>query len=401
MGVWAAIMAAKRGASTVLADQFEIAHERGSSHGDGRIYRLAYDEDHYYDMMMHSLPLWRELHASAKEKIMATTGQLNLAPEGHGRLESLEKLYRRRGVPHERLSAKALSTRFPQYDMASGMGAMYQPDGGVLFASNSIRAAWELAASLGVRTVTGFRANVVTEEAQRVVVASEEGGRLYGKGVVVAPGAWLSKMAAALFGLKITTRVSAEEVCYYAPKANCGLDHSYHAMPNFSASVDNGLGPQGYYGLPMIDVPGIKVSAHYCGPTIDPDARPASAGGIPGFAPSDEETSARARIDAVIASSNRFVRETFPHVEHVPFKTSSCLYTATPDHGYVIDRVPGMSRVVLAGGGSGHGFKMGPAIGDCCAALALGAAPPLSIGHFAVMREALQREYKDEAAKRH
>merc|ERR1719401_2312201 len=104
---------------------------------------------------------------------------------------------------------------------------------------------------------------------------------------------------------------------------------------------------------------------------------------MPGPA-TDEEASARARVDAVIASSNRFVRETFPHVEHVPFKTSSCLYTATPDHGYVIDRVPGMSRVVLAGGGSGHGFKMGPAIGDCCAALALGVAPPLSIGRFAV-----------------
>eukprot|EP00746_Dinoflagellata_sp_MGD_P054230 gnl/MRDRNA2_/MRDRNA2_237779_c0_seq1.p1 gnl/MRDRNA2_/MRDRNA2_237779_c0~~gnl/MRDRNA2_/MRDRNA2_237779_c0_seq1.p1 ORF type:complete len:248 (+),score=40.94 gnl/MRDRNA2_/MRDRNA2_237779_c0_seq1:114-746(+) len=210
-------------------------------------------------------------------------------------------------------------------------------------------------------------------------------------------------MAAQFFGLEISTRVSAEEVCYYAPQKSAGIDHSYHSMPVFSASIDNGLGPQGYYGLPMIDVPGIKASAHYCGPTVDPDARPTSAGGF-GFnrgIPPKEEASAKARVKAVIDSTNRFVSATFPHVEHKPLQTQSCLYTATPDHDYVIDKVPGFSRVVLAGGGSGHAFKMGPAIGDCCAALVMGEEVPLSIDRFSIQRDALYREYKEESAVRH
>merc|ERR1719160_152702 len=104
MGVWTAIMAARRGASTVLAEQFQPDHHQGSSHGDGRIYRLAYAEDVYFDMMMHSLPLWRELQTSTKDKVIATTGQLNLAPENHARLSDLEMLYKRRAVTYERLS---------------------------------------------------------------------------------------------------------------------------------------------------------------------------------------------------------------------------------------------------------------------------------------------------------
>ena len=66
--------------------------------------------------------------------------------------------------------------------------------------------------------------------------------------------------------------------------------------------------------------------------------------------------------------------------------TLSCLYTSTPDHDYILDEVPGWAGVVVAGGGSGHAFKMGPAIGSCCAALAMGKRPPLDISMFAVDR---------------
>ena len=85
MGVWAAIMARKRGASVVLADQFAPAHEHGSSHGDDRIYRFAYTEDLYVDMMLRSLPLWQELQSFAGHDLLATTGGLQFAPIGKGR----------------------------------------------------------------------------------------------------------------------------------------------------------------------------------------------------------------------------------------------------------------------------------------------------------------------------
>jgi len=137
MGVWAAIAAAKRGAKVALVDQFEPAHSRGSSHGDGRIFRLAYEQDHYVDMMEHSLPLWRELQAAAGEPLLATTGGVTVADTslGTNRNDALRALYQRRGIAYETLSASETNARFPQYSLAPHLEALYQQDFGVLFAS--------------------------------------------------------------------------------------------------------------------------------------------------------------------------------------------------------------------------------------------------------------------------
>ena len=136
----------------------------------------------------------------------------------------------------------------------------------------------------------------------------------------------------------------------------------------------------------MIDVPGIKCSAHYCGPLVDPARRPQSAGGVDGALDAATEEAAAARVAAVVESTSRYIAATFPHVEHEPFVTQSCLYTSTADHDYILSPLPADPRVVLAGGGSGHGFKMGPAIGEACAALALRNEPPLPLDRFHVER---------------
>ena len=91
MGVWAAIVARKLGASVALADQFSPAHEHGSSHGHGRIYRFAYIEDLYVDMMERSLPLWKELQSFAGQPLLAQTGGLQSAC---GWLRGLEAVLR-------------------------------------------------------------------------------------------------------------------------------------------------------------------------------------------------------------------------------------------------------------------------------------------------------------------
>jgi glycine/D-amino acid oxidase-like deaminating enzyme len=137
MGVWSAIAAVKRGATVALADQFEPAHALGSSHGDGRIFRLAYEQDHYVDMMEHSLPLWHDLQATAGIPLMATTGGVTVADRSctTNRNDGLRALYERRGIAHQTLSAAETNARFPQYSLAPNLEALYQPAFGVLFAS--------------------------------------------------------------------------------------------------------------------------------------------------------------------------------------------------------------------------------------------------------------------------
>ena len=92
------------------------------------------------------------------------------------------------------------------------------------------------------------------------------------------------------------------------------------------------------------------------------------------------------QVRAVVESTSAMIAANFPHVETTPFETQSCLYTSTPDHDYILSRAPGYPSVVLAGGGSGHAFKMGPAIGEACAALALNEEPPYDLERFDVAR---------------
>lgn len=274
----------------------------------------------------------------------------------------------------------------------------------MLFASKCQRAAWELATRLGVAVVAPFRARSVRlaskddidgnggDTAAVFIVDGAAGGAvapLRCKSLVLAPGAWLSSLVSDLFGIEIPTRVSAETVSYYAPRAECPaeVDHSFRAMPVFVAEVDMEAtdGNHGFYGLPMIDVPGIKASQLYAGPAVRPDARPLAAGGTEAQG-GEAEAEAEARVRAAVAATDEFVAATFPHVEHTPMHTVSCLYTTTADHDYIISQLPGHPRVVLAGGGSGHAFKTAPAIGQMAAALALGEAPPLPTARFDVAR---------------
>ena len=407
MGAFTALAAARRGASVALLDQFSAGHPHGSSHGDGRIYRLAYTQDHYVDMMLHALPLWQQLEAEIGRPLMARTGGLSIARAASGSLDELGALYARRGFDHEWMSAGAVNARFPQFGLQEGEHeALFLGDFGVLFASRCVEAAWERAAALGADVRSPFRLAALRDDGDSAtVVEAEDGQAVRARAVVLALGAWLTPTAARLFGLQIPTKVTSEVVSYYAPKAGCEIDHTHRSMPCFLPSeldFPNEVGTQGYYGLPMIGtadgIPGVKCSAHYSGPMVHPDARPETAGGsaanwrgggaaAPPLLATTGAGDAAARVEAIVASTTRYVAATFPHLETTPVATQQCMYTTTPDFDYVLGRVPSAPRVVLAGGGSGHAFKMGPAIGDCAAALALGKPPPLPVERFAVDRE--------------
>lgn len=63
-----------------------------------------------------------------------------------------------------------------------------------------------------------------------------------------------------------------------------------------------------------------------------------------------------------------------------------CVLTHTPDGDFIVDRLPGRDRVVVAVGMSGHGFKMAPAVGEIAAALVVDDIPPVDASAFSVAR---------------
>ena len=247
LGVWSAVEAAKQNASVALLDQYDAGHGKGSSHGDGRIYRFAYAEDLYVDspsgstqtllrlpsrasakiienglrfgrrrrpqvdMMDLALERWRDLDEGGD--ILSKTGGVSLysgaesdtSYASHGAYEGLRDLYARRGLAHETWTADELSEKFPQFAAADGnTTALFQPDFGVLFATPAVKKAWALARQLGVDARENAAATGVARKKDGTVeVRVAGGGVVRGKAVVVAPGAWLTNVAATWFGLDV------------------------------------------------------------------------------------------------------------------------------------------------------------------------------------------------------
>ncbi|KAJ8598620.1 hypothetical protein CTAYLR_003044 [Chrysophaeum taylorii] len=368
MGAWAAARCAAKGTSVALVEQFNRGNSQGSSHGDGRIWRKAYDEDLYVDMMELSLELWGKL-----DGVMAETGMLAFADSrSRDVLDRLCDLFRRRNVSHDLLDATAARARFPQFGGVPECDAVFLEAAGVIYATRAVEATWRLAEELGVKTFEGQRIRAVDGTTLTTPDYTFEAS----KAAIFAPGAWLSPLSKRLFNFEIPTRVTAECVSYHRP-----ADASYsvaNGMPVFTMRIDNGLGPFGYYGIPAIDIPGVKVSAHHCGPVLDSNQL-SGAANLPD------------RDENVLDANSRLVRTFWgpDRLDPTPFYTQRCLYTATPDHDYVLGRLPSNPKIILAGGGSGHAFKMGPAIGEALACLALNEPTPFDISQFKPDRPAL------------
>lgn len=74
----------------------------------------------------------------------------------------------------------------------------------------------------------------------------------------------------------------------------------------------------------------------------------------------------------------------FPALKGAPLvETRVCQYEQTPDTHFIMDRHPLMENVWLVGGGSGHGFKHGPAVGQKMAELLFNSREPLALWRLA------------------
>eukprot|EP00750_Incisomonas_marina_P015202 INCI18111.1.p1 GENE.INCI18111.1~~INCI18111.1.p1 ORF type:complete len:453 (-),score=80.77 INCI18111.1:182-1540(-) len=393
VGAATAWAAARAGARVCLLEQFQRCHDRGSSHGDGRIYRFAYAEDHYARMMHGALRGWRELENATGHRLLETTGGLNIFPPDAPHAAELEATYRLHGLKSERLNTQELSHRFPQFNPHAELGweAVFQPDGGIVRATLAVQALLEAAERTGFADVLEHQdvSSVVPHgPGQGVSVFTKSGDVVVGGAAVVAAGGWVAGLAAQL-GLRLPVFSTMETVAHFVPRdPSSTVDYSFRSMPTFIPHVDNGILHHGYYGLPEIDVPGVKMSAHYCGPHMQQsDLDGDRQGGL-----------SHPRSKEVIASCKRLLADLFPTLDDTPSFSATCLYTTTPDHDFILDRLPpadsgfradaGVSSVspvvkfkaappeidgdiVFASCCSGHGFKFGPVLGDMAMSLAL------------------------------
>lgn len=330
MGSATAWWLARRGVDVVLLEQFELGHDRGSSHGETRIFRFAYPEPRYVELAMEALPLWRELEADAGRTLLETTGAVD-----HGdpaAIAATAAALDACGAPYELLTPAEAAERWPA--MRFDTAALFHPDGGRCLAGATVAALQERAAAHGAVVRGGVGPASVSVAGDGVVVRTPGGGSWEARVAVVTAGAWVGRVLDGVAPVHEHV-VTREQIQHFAP-----LDET--AWPSFIHHRAPWT-----YGLLTPGV-GVKVGLHHTGPQVDPDT-------------------AAELDDAMATAAADYVRQWFPGLDPTPLARSRCLYTTTPDESFVLER---HGPVVVGSPCSGHGFKFTPRIGQLLADLA-------------------------------
>jgi monomeric sarcosine oxidase len=366
-GAWTAWHLARAGNRVLLVDAWGPAHSRASSGGESRIIRMGYGANEIYTRMaMRSLALWQELFARTAQPLFHRTGVMLMARENDAYSLATRDTLARVGVPMEIVRAAELARRYPQMQTGSGaLGGVFgiwEPESGALLARRAVAAVVADAVRYGVTYATEA-VSAPFRRGSQVVVQAASGDPIRAATFVFACGAWLPKIFPGLLGKRI--RPTRQEVFFFAPPAGDGR----FSPPELPAWIDF-TDPRYPYGIPDLEGRGFKLALDRHGDAFDPDTgdrRPSAEG---------------------LEEARRFLAERFPVLRDAPLTESRvCQYENTSNGDFLIDRHPDFDNVWLAGGGSGHGFKHGPAVGEYVTACVPGRCVPEPRFSLATKRE--------------
>jgi sarcosine oxidase len=373
MGSAALYQLAKRGVHVLGIDRHTPPHVYGSTHGDTRVTRLAIGEGaHYTPLVMRSHEIWRDLERQTGADLLTQCGGLIISSENKSSATHVEGFFantvtaaEKFGIAYERLDATRIRARFPQFHVANDEFGYFEPEAGFVRPEACVSAQLGLAAEQGAETRLGetvqeFEAtsNGATVKTDKSVYDADR--------IIIAAGAWLPELLEARYAKPFRV---FRQVLHWFDVDGSITPFTSENFPIFIWELQKSR--QGIYGFPAIDGPngGVKLATEQYDATVSPDAvaRDVSA-------------------DEIAAMYRDLVQPYLPALSGRSIKTATCLYTVTPDAGFVIDHHPDSERVIVASPCSGHGFKHSAAIGEILADMATGNAPAFDIAPFRFSR---------------
>lgn len=360
-GVGSAVLSAlaRRGVSALGIDRFNPPHDRGSTHGDTRVIRMAYFEHpHYVPLLRAAYDGWARLEAATGQRLYVERGVIEAGPEDGVVVPGVLASAASHGLEVEKLSAFEARARFPSLGVPEGMSAVFERRAGFLWVERCVEAALGEARAAGAELLTDAEVTAIEREGSGWCVKTSRGDRRAAR-VIIAPGAWAKDLLGEL-GVRFEVR---RKSLFWLDAA----DDS--AAPVFLFETPDGV----FYGFPPLGGQGLKVAEHSGGHVLrDPLVV-------------DRSIDAREQ-DRVLAFAQRYLRGVRPEIR----RHATCLYTMTPDEHFIVDQHPGRPGVVLIAGLSGHGFKFASALGEIAADLALEGRSPLPIDFLSVQRPGLR-----------
>jgi len=361
-GGWTALYLQRAGARVTLIEAWGPGNSRSSSGGETRVIRGAYGPNQPYTALAaRAMELWREHEAKWKRKVFFPVGVLWMV-EGPGEFErgSLPML-KDAGIPFAELSTAEMAARWPQINFENISWGIYEPHSGYVLARSSARAVVEHFVAEGGEY---RQASVLVAEAESGLDSNWTHLKLFDSSrdtssqslpdpttlaadiYVFACGPWLGHLFPQSVGPHFTS--TKQDVFFFGTPVN---DDRY-GEANIPVWADHG--DRFIYGIPGNEGRGFKVADDARGPEFDP-------------------TSGERVITADrLSDARRYLAHRFPGMTNAPLvEARVCQYEDTTDHNFILDRHPAKQNVWIVGGGSGHGFKHGPALGELAAQLVL------------------------------
>jgi sarcosine oxidase len=364
---------AKRGAAVVGIDRFAPPHAFGSSHGETRITRQAVGEGRdYVPFVTASHRIWRELEAETGETLLNACGALVMAPghgisSHHGKPDFVGRSIsaaQGAGIAHEVLDGAEVARRFPQFlNLAGDEKAYYEPGGGYVFPERCLAAQLTCAAAAGAEIRTGCTVRALGQDGAGIRIETEDGAILADRAVVAA-GAWTAPLLGSPFDRLLTVR---RQLLHWYALAD---DSAYGPQAPVFIWMYGTTDTEYLYGFPPL--PGeraIKVATEQYSTATTADGVERRVD------PSESAEMYRLRVADRLAGAT-------PEV----VRAAACVYTVTPDRGFIIDRHPGMDRLWVVSACSGHGFKHSAGIGEAVAAELAGGPGRVDLAPFALAR---------------
>ena len=352
-GGWTALELVRRGAHVTLVDAWGPGHTRASSGGETRIIRAGYGERAIYTRMAaRALERWRDHDAVYNTSLFARTGALWLCGKDEAFGDSSAATLRQQGIAIEPWTIAQARRVFSRIDYTGVTSVFFETDAGYLLARRACEHVADRVVAEGGQYAQRAIAGPVTIKTRTLTrVRDEDGASIEADAFVFACGPWLPSLFPDVIGRLITP--TRQEVYYFGIPAG----DSRFQSPALPVWIE--VGTRVMYGIPGQINRGFKIADDSPGPPIDPTS------GTRSVTP--------ARLNAV----QRFMAKRFPGLRAAPFLGAEvCQYEATPDSHFIIDRHPRAENVWIVGGGSGHGFKMGPVVGEIVASAVLGTEEP-------------------------
>lgn len=363
-GGWLALFLLRKGFEVILVDGHGAGNARSSSGDETRVIRSVYKDEIYARFAQRSMKIWQEHEADKTERFFFPIGVLNLIGRDESRWLAARHHLDKLGISYDLMDTTTLVKKYSCISPTGLNYAVLEKSGGYLRARRGCESVVEQFISLGGNYLRAFINPVEIEGGKIRHLTTISGEKIEGDHFVLAAGSWLGQLMPEKSSAYITP--TRQDLYYFGmPQSAVEKMSNLPVWCDFSSLDDDVM----YYGIPANDMGsqgfGFKIGEDVAGPVFDP------------------ESGERAISKEGLERARHFMHQRFPCMAGAPLLQSRvCQYENSPDAHLISDKLPGYENLWVLGGGSGHGYKLGAAVGEYMAGLMAGDSNPEPILSF-------------------